>query len=78
MAAFDGRIRDMDEILTEKEAANYLRISPGWLSKSRCYGGGPKYIKISSRVIYRRKDLEDFLLHNERTSTSDDIERRGG
>jgi hypothetical protein len=54
--------------LTTREAAEYLRVSPSFLAKLRCYGGGPLYSKLTGghRVIYRLSDLNAWrerLLH---------------
>ena len=51
-----------DEILTEDQAAQFTKFSAKALSKWRCVGRGPKFIKISSRAIrYRKSDLTDWL-----------------
>ena len=52
----------LDEILTEDQAAQFTKFSAKALSKWRCVGSGPKFIKISSRAIrYRKSDLTDWL-----------------
>lgn len=46
-------------------AASYVGIAASTLAKLRCFGGGPRYSKISPRiVIYDRADLDTWL--NER------------
>jgi len=57
--------------LNAKEAAAFLKISEAWLSKTRCYGGGPRYSKVGARVVYCRHDLDEFLERHSRSSTSD-------
>lgn len=53
------------QLLTEKEAAEYLGISAQWLRCSRMkYPSwvGPRFIKISKRkVMYRVRHLDEFL-----------------
>ena len=64
--------------MTETEAALYMtqlgvKFSPSTLQKQRVQGGGIPYVKLNSRVRYRRQDIDSWLtnapvLH----STSDD------
>ena len=50
------------EIFSEKEAAQYLRLSPKTLQKWRCVGGGPEYrILGKRRIVYKIEDLRSFL-----------------
>ena len=52
----------IQEVLNEKEAANYLRISPKTLQKWRSVGGGPEYRLVGGkRVVYKIEDLRSFL-----------------
>lgn len=57
--------------LDTRTAAKYLGVSPAWLDKARSIGGSPRYIKIGSRIVYRKADLDDFLERHARESTSD-------
>jgi excisionase family DNA binding protein len=59
-------------LLTEEEAAEYLRLTPRALQAWRYQGKGPRFVRISRRAIrYRRDDLEEFVEENLRHSTSD-------
>ncbi|HKH47657.1 MAG TPA: helix-turn-helix domain-containing protein [Thermoanaerobaculia bacterium] len=59
-------------LLTEGEAAEYLRLTPRALQAWRYQGKGPRFVRISRRAIrYRRDDLERFIEENLRASTSD-------
>ncbi len=65
---------DPEQKLDQKAAARYLfgdggseRTLEGW----RLRGGGPRYLKIGRRVVYRCRDLDAWLAARERTSTSD-------
>lgn len=53
------------ELLTTIEAATYLRVSARTLEGMRCSGSGPRYVKLGpgkrARVLYRRRDLEQWL-----------------
>ena len=52
----------IQEVFNEKEAANYLRISPKTLQKWRCAGGGPEYRLVGGRrVVYKINALRSFL-----------------
>lgn len=59
----------MDKALGVKDAAIVLGVSVGFLDKARCRGGGPRFAKIGTRVVYRQRDLDDFLEHRVRGST---------
>jgi len=53
-------------------AADYLGgIAPRTLEAWRVFGRGPRFIKIGSRVVYRRRDLDAWLATRERNSTRD-------
>ena len=55
-----------------KEAADYANVSSSYFNKLRCYGGGPKYLKIGRRVIYEQADLDAWLNAHKRASTSEE------
>jgi predicted DNA-binding transcriptional regulator AlpA len=44
--------------LTNREAAEFLNLSPRTLNKQRVYGGGPQFHKFGRRVVYALSDLE--------------------
>ena len=52
--------------LTEKEASEYLtgigvKMAVGTLQKQRIKGGGIPFVKLNSRVRYRREDIDAWL-----------------
>lgn len=48
----------LDSMITETEAAKFLGYTVRALQNWRVRGGGPKFIKVSSRSIrYRRREL---------------------
>ncbi len=54
------------------EAARFLDYSVRTMQGMRYRGGGPRYIRMSSRCIrYRRSDLREWAEQRLRTSTSD-------
>ena len=59
------------EKLTNQAAAEFLCLSPRTLEHWRYTGRGPKYLKLGSKVLYRREDLIGWLEECERRSTSD-------
>jgi predicted DNA-binding transcriptional regulator AlpA len=60
-----------EPLLTEKQAAAYLNMAVKTLQNWRWRGVGPRYVKIGDLVRYRKADLDEFVLSNLRTSTSD-------
>jgi len=58
-------------MLTTVLAASYLGLSPATLETLRTRGGGPPFVKLGRRVVYRRTDLDEWLAHRTRRSTSD-------
>lgn len=61
-----------DQLLTERQAAALLSVTPRALQKWRSNGRGPEFIRISSRCIrYRRIDLAAWTADRVRRSTSD-------
>jgi excisionase family DNA binding protein len=62
---------DPDQKFSRPEAARYLGISARTLEGWAVRGGGPRMLKLGSRVVYRRRDLDTWLAARERASTSD-------
>lgn len=58
-------------LLTENEAAKFLRISPFTLQGWRHKGGGPRFVRIGRNIRYALLDLERFVLDHTCESTSD-------
>ncbi|MBS0235541.1 MAG: helix-turn-helix domain-containing protein [Proteobacteria bacterium] len=74
---FDTRVPTQfcpDDLLTTFEAAQVLRLSVPTLERMRLAGNGPIFIKLGpgkrARVVYRRADLDTWLLAHRRGSTS--------
>jgi len=57
-----------------EKAASYLRLSEGWMAKLRMNGDGPKFVRMSRRVFYRRCDLDDWISKRITSSTSQKTE----
>ena len=63
--------RDLDQLLTEKEAAELICYTPRALQNWRVRGGGPKYVKVSARSIrYQRRDVLNWIDEHKRGNTS--------
>jgi hypothetical protein len=59
-------------LITEKDAAAFLKLTDRTMQAYRQKGGGPQYIRLSSRCLrYRRIDLCSWAEARMRTSTSD-------
>jgi predicted DNA-binding transcriptional regulator AlpA len=63
---------DLDALLREDCAAEFLGFTRRALQRWRVAGGGPQFVKISSRAIrYRKRDLIRWAEARLRASTSD-------
>lgn len=51
----------MPDLLTTREAADYLRQTASTLAHWRSAGTGPRFVRIGRRVVYRRTDLVAFV-----------------
>lgn len=61
-----------DRLICEVDAAAFLGFSPRALQNWRVRGGGPCFVKVSTRSIrYRRRDLMNWADERIRRSTSD-------
>ena len=59
-------------LMNEKEAAELLGFAVRTLQTWRSRGGGPPFIRVSSRCVrYRREDLLAWIAERRRLSTSD-------
>jgi predicted DNA-binding transcriptional regulator AlpA len=67
-----AQVDQMRTLLKEQEAADVLGLSQTFLQKRRREGGGPKFVRLSSRAVrYRPEDLQAWVADRLRTSTSD-------
>jgi predicted DNA-binding transcriptional regulator AlpA len=63
--------RDLDTLLTGREAAALLRLSERTMERHRAAGTGPRYILLGRAIRYRRRDLADYIERAARQSTSE-------
>ncbi len=57
---------DPGALLTEREAASYLRVAPRTMQRWRQLGRGPAYTRAGRRILYRMADLQEYLRDQER------------
>jgi hypothetical protein len=57
-------------LMPPEEAAKLLNSFPKTLERWRYEGNGPRYVKVGHRVYYRREAINDWILKQERASTS--------
>jgi predicted DNA-binding transcriptional regulator AlpA len=60
-----------NRLLTTKEAADEMRMSPRTLERMRLDGDGPKFVKVRRSVRYRRIDIESWSVSCMVSSTSE-------
>ena len=65
-------------LLDPQETSDYLRIARQTLARWRCYGLGPRFVRIGGRIFYDRVDLDAFIFTNKFGSTAeaDQVSRR--
>ena len=63
--------RHVDDLLCPDEAAELLRSKPKTLANKRSAGGGPNYVKLGGRILYRYGDLLAHVESGRRQHTSD-------
>jgi predicted DNA-binding transcriptional regulator AlpA len=50
-----------DRLLSIKQAAVILNLTTSSLAKWRVYGGGPEFVKLGRRILYRQSALDSFI-----------------
>ena len=60
------------ELLTTRQAAARLGLSPRTLERYRVTGGGPEFVKMDHAVRYVAGKLNEWIEARTRRSTSDD------
>ena len=59
------------QLLTTKEAAQFLGVSKAFLERDRWAGARIPFIRVGDRAVrYRVADLEAYIASRQRTSTS--------
>lgn len=60
-------------ILTTKEAADYVRLGKPTLERFRTSGAGPEYCQLGGAVRYRKSDLDAWMESRRIRSTSERV-----
>jgi excisionase family DNA binding protein len=58
-------------LLTQREAAEELRLSERTLERLRLTGEGPKFIRMGRSIRYRFADIETWIVSQMVSSTSE-------
>ena len=72
---------DQQNVLTEKQAAQYLGLSVSFLRADRAYGPraghepGPPWIQLGRRVGYMRSDLDEWLAARRRRHETEAVSK---
>jgi predicted DNA-binding transcriptional regulator AlpA len=67
----DQELSGRERLLTTKDAADRLRVSPSWLAKARMRGDGPPYVSLGRSVRYGEGALAKWTRTRTRNSTSE-------
>ena len=63
---------DDDELLTGSATADWLGVSEQWLELGRTKKYGPKFVRLSPRMVrYRRGDVRAWLKRRTHQSTAE-------
>lgn len=59
-------------LLTERQAAEVLGLTPRTLQQHRFHGDGPQFVRLTARAIrYRMIDIESFIEARLHSSTAE-------
>jgi Helix-turn-helix domain len=64
LPAMNSKAIDSDALLTEAEAADFLRLSVRTLQAWRIRIAGPAFVQVGRAVRYRRRDLIRWIEAN--------------
>ena len=64
-------LNSSENLLTEKELAARLRLSPSWLAKARMRGDGPPYHQFGRAIRYHEGRAKQWMNSRVRRSTSE-------
>ncbi len=54
----------ISDLLTVREVASLIRVSKPTLDRWRTEGRGPRYVRVGTRVLYPKTEVERFLAEN--------------
>lgn len=64
-------LSDDDDLITTRQLAVELHVTERACEQWRMHGTGPAFCKIGRKVLYRRRDLRNWLDARTRRSTSE-------
>jgi len=64
-------LQEFGEYLRTADMEPYTGIASSTWAKRRMTGNSPAFIKCGKLILYRRRDVDDWLQKNLRTSTCD-------
>ena len=71
-------VADLEALFTQVAIALALNYSEAWCERQRWAGTGPPFLKIGRRVLYRKRDVLEWLAaHQTYHSTSEYSEAHG-
>ncbi|MEI9995649.1 MAG: DNA-binding protein [Rhizomicrobium sp.] len=59
------------QLLDPTAAGDYVGLRPQHLAKLRCFGGGPRFLKLGRKVRYHPSDLDTWLDAHKHASTAE-------
>ncbi len=62
---------NINELLTPEEAARHLKMAKQTLARWRVEGTGPPFVRLGTRIFYRRSDLHAFVAGRVFSSTAE-------
>jgi len=65
----------MATLLTQREAADVLRLSQRTLERWRVQGTGPRFVRLNHSIRYRPEDLDAHVAARVVASTSEEVVR---
>lgn len=57
-------MNEKPRLLSTRQAGLFLNVAAQTLANWRFQGVGPNYVKISTRCLYEREELEKFIAAN--------------
>lgn len=64
---------DLPNLLTPRQAAEFLGLSEKTLANARVAGTSPPYARVFGRIRYVSTDLVAYVLAHRRNSTSEEL-----
>ena len=51
-------------LLNIEQASKYIHLSTATLARMRKDNSGPAFVKLGARVLYRKEDLDSYIVSN--------------